>query len=155
MVYARLYLETGDPHQAEDLVQETYLRAYRSIRSISEPEGFRGWLGTIIRSVAVDSWRRTSRQKRGVPARLTEGVLESATAPEVDESGDAETREKVRSAIQSLPDEYRLPLIMRYIDGADYGQITMQLGLSSGALRGLLYRGLQLLRRAVKPEVSR
>ena len=45
--------------------------------------------------------------------------------------------------------------MMRYIDGADYGQITMQLGLTSGVLRGLLYRGLQLLRRAVKAEVTR
>ena len=155
MVYARLYLETGDPHQAEDLVQETYLRAYRSIHDLAEPKGFHGWLGTIARSVAVDSWRRSGRQKRGTPARLTEAALETAAAPEDEKAGRDEMREKVRSAIQSLPEEYRLALMMRYIDGADYGQITMQLGLTSGALRGLLYRGLQLLRRAVKAEVTR
>lgn len=155
MVYARLYLETGDRHQAEDLVQETYLRAYKSIRRLSDPRTFHGWLGTIARSVAVDSWRRSGRLKRGAPARLTDGALETVAAPEGAEADDAETREKVRSAIQSLPEEYRLPLMMRYIDGADYGQITMQLGLTGGALRGLLYRGLQLLRRAVKTEVSR
>ena len=44
MVYARLYLETGDPHLAEDLVQETYLRAFRSLAQITNPAGFRAWL---------------------------------------------------------------------------------------------------------------
>ena len=155
MVYARLYLETGDPHQAEDLVQETYLRAYRSIRKLAEPKGFHGWLGTIARSVAVDSWRRAGRQKRGAPARLTESALETVAASEGEEAGRGEMREKVRLAIQSLPEEYRVALMMRYIDGADYGQITMQLGLTGDVLRGLLYRGLQLLRRAVKTEVTR
>ena len=154
MVYARLYLDSGDPHAAEDLVQETYLRAFRSMHQLTDPRGFRAWLMTIGQSVLIDAARRAGALRRLPPARAGQSALDSAPAPEGEEPGRAETREKVRSILQSLPEEYRLPLTLRYIDGADYESITMQLGLSPGALRGLLYRGLQLLRRAVKQEVS-
>ncbi|MBV8881663.1 MAG: sigma-70 family RNA polymerase sigma factor [Planctomycetaceae bacterium] len=154
MVYARLYLDTGDAHAAEDLVQETYLRAFRSLHQLTETKGFRAWLMTIGQSALIDSVRRAGALRRSPPPRAGEAALEGAAAPEPEEAGRAETREKVRSILQSLPEEYRLPLTLRYIDGADYDSIQMQLGLSPGSLRGLLYRGLQLLRRAVKQEVS-
>jgi RNA polymerase sigma-70 factor (ECF subfamily) len=153
LVYSRLYLETGDVQQAEDLVQETYLRAFRSIRQLQEPAGFRRWLLAIAQTVAIDSFRRAGRLRRTAPLRTGQGVLENVAAP-AEDAGAAERREKVRSVLQSLPEEYRLPLTLRYVAGADYETITMQLDLGPGALRGLLYRGLQLLRRAVKSEVS-
>ena len=154
MVYARLYLETGDAHGAEDLAQEAFLRAYRSVRRLSEPAGFRSWLMTIAQSVLVDSFRRAGAHRRTPPPRSKAGELENTPAAGT-EGPRADEREKVRSILQSLPEEYRLPLTLRYIDGADYLAIQMQLGLSPGSLRGILYRGLQLLRRAVKEEVSR
>jgi len=154
MVYAKLYLETGDPHSAEDLVQETYLRAFRSVGHLTDPRGFRAWLMTIGQSVLIDSYRRAGAVRRTPPKRASQEALENAPAPVVEEPGQADTREKVRAILQSLPEEYRLPLTLRYIDGADYESIQMQLGLTPGSLRGILYRGLQLLRRAVKQEVS-
>jgi RNA polymerase sigma-70 factor (ECF subfamily) len=153
MVYAKLYLETGDPHWAEDLVQETFLRAFRSVGHLTDPRGFRAWLMTIGQSVLIDSYRRAGALRRTPPPRAGQEALENAPAPAAEEPGLADTREKVRSILQSLPEEYRLPLTLRYIDGADYESIQMQLGLSAGSLRGILYRGLQLLRRAVKQEV--
>jgi RNA polymerase sigma-70 factor, ECF subfamily len=154
MVYAKLYLETGDPHSAEDLVQETYLRAFRAVSRITDPSGFRAWIMTIGQSVLIDSFRRAGALRRSPPPRASQQALENVAAPASGEAGLADTREKVRVILQSLPEEYRLPLTLRYIDGADYESIQMQLGLSPGSLRGLLYRGLQLLRRAVKQEVS-
>ncbi|HZE97573.1 MAG TPA: sigma-70 family RNA polymerase sigma factor [Planctomycetota bacterium] len=154
MVYARLYLDTGDPHTTEDLVQETYLRAFRSIRQISDPLGFRAWLMTVAQTTLIDSYRRAGAIRRAPPPRAGQEVLDGVAAPDPEVPGAAETREKVRAILQSLPEEYRLPLTLRYIDGSDYDAIQLQLGLSAGSLRGLLYRGLQLLRRAVKQEVS-
>jgi len=109
---------------------------------------------TIGQSVLIDSYRRAGALRRSPPPRASQEVLENAPAPAAEDPGAADTREKVRAILQSLPEEYRLPLTLRYIDGADYETIQMQLGLSPGSLRGLLYRGLQLLRRAVKQEVS-
>src|SRR5205807_3816803 len=64
LVFARLYLETGDTHRAEDLVQETLLKAFRTLGGLSDPTDFRPWLLKIAQNVVVDAARHDSRQKR-------------------------------------------------------------------------------------------
>jgi RNA polymerase sigma-70 factor (ECF subfamily) len=153
LVYARLYLEVGDRHRAEDLVQETYLRAWSAIGSVTEPAGFRSWLMTVAQSAALDHFRKEGRQKRAAPPREDARVLEgtAGAGPSPDESLErGERREQVRAVLQSLPDDYRMAMTLRYIDGEDYEAISMQLGLSNGALRGRLNRGMSMLREAVK-----
>jgi RNA polymerase sigma-70 factor (ECF subfamily) len=152
-LYARLYLETGDPHKSEDLVQETFMRAFRWIGRLTDPKGFRTWLVTISQSALIDDYRRANRKKRGAPAKHESEALSQVAAPPEEDPSQQEARERARSVLQSLPEEYRLPLTLRYLEGADYESIGMQLGLNNGALRGRLYRGLQLLRRSLKMEV--
>jgi len=154
-VYARQYLETGDPHRAEDLAQETFLLAWRSVGQLADPAGFRPWLLSIARSVATDAYRRDARKKRGAGGRrenfsvATERAADRAASP--DEAAEREERRRrVTGALKSLPDEYSLPLTLRYIAGADYETIGRQLGLSNGSLRGLLSRGLAKLREKLK-----
>jgi RNA polymerase sigma-70 factor (ECF subfamily) len=130
------------------------LRAFRSIHQIVEPAGFRAWLMTLAQSALIDAVRRAGALRRLPPKRASQEALEGVPAEAEPEAGQAETREKVRLILQAMPEEYRLPLTLRYIDGADHDSIQLQLGLTPGSLRGLLYRGLQLLRRAVKQEVS-
>ena len=150
LVFSRVFLEVGDVHRAEDLVQETFLVAWRSIRQVSEPSGFRSWLFTIAHSVVVDAARRESRKKR-LPSRNREeaDVIGTIAAAEVSPAAAAEKneeRENVLSVLRSLPEEYRMPLMLRYIGGADYQTIGQQLGLTNGSLRGMLSRGLSMLR---------
>src|SRR5436305_10898977 len=64
LVYARLYLETGDTHQTEDLVQETLLTAYRTLGQLTAPEKFRGWLLRIAQNLAINAIRHDARKKR-------------------------------------------------------------------------------------------
>jgi RNA polymerase sigma-70 factor (ECF subfamily) len=149
LVFARLYLETGDTHRAEDLLQETLLQAFRSIRQLKDPHGFRSWLLTIAQNVAIDAARRDSRLKRTPPERLPS---RDGGRP-VDELQREETRQRVLSILRSLPEEYRLPLTLRYIGGSDYETIQMQLGLTNGSLRGVLHRGLKLMRERLRDVV--
>lgn len=156
LVFARLFLETGHTQRSEDLLQETLLLAYRSLRKLENPAQFRPWLLAIAHNVAIDAARRDSRQKRG-PG--TNGKAEwhdvpaSGLSPE-----DAAQREELRGAVlsvlRSMPEEYRLPLTMRYITGADYDTIGEQLGLTNGSLRGLLHRGLKMLKERMPPELA-
>ena len=150
LVFSRVFLEVGDVHRAEDLVQETFLVAWRSIRQVSEPSGFRSWLFTIAHSVVVDAARRESRKKRSAPrARDNADVIGSIAAADATPAVAAEKneeRENVLSVLRSLPEEYRMPLMLRYIGGADYHSIGQQLGLTNGSLRGMLSRGLSMLR---------
>ncbi len=150
LVFSRVFLEVGDVHRAEDLVQETFLVAWRSIQQVVEPSGFRSWLFTIAHSVVVDAARRESRKKRGGPmGREAADVIGSIAAAGASPAAVAERndeREQVLSVLRSLPEEYRAPLMLRYIGGADYQTIGQQLGLTNGSLRGMLNRGLSMLR---------
>ena len=148
LVFARLYLETGDTHRSEDLLQETFLRAFRSLGRLNHPGQFRSWLLTIAQNVVIDTHRQENRQKRAGPSadgHDFNNVPGNSPAPEED-AQKAEERQHVLAVLRSLPEEYRLPLTLRYISGADYETIEMQLGLSNGSLRGLLHRGLKMLR---------
>lgn len=155
VVYARQYLETRDCHRAEDLTQETFLLAWRSIGQLSDGGGFRAWLLSIARSVATDAYRRDHRRKRDGGSKREEfaGAADTVAdgAPTPDEAAAREdTRRRVTGALKALPEEYGLPLTLRYIAGADYETISRQLGLSNGSLRGLLSRGMAKLREKLK-----
>jgi RNA polymerase sigma-70 factor (ECF subfamily) len=156
-LFARLYLQTGDPHRAEDLCQETYLAAWRSIGQLKDAKRLRPWLDTVARSVLVDAARRELRRKRGGnqkaarPGQSGNGAAEMDRAPDrypspLEAAGQAELRQRALATLRSLPEEYRLPLALRYLAGADYESIARELALSNGSLRGLLSRGLALLR---------
>lgn len=152
MLFSRLYLETGDCHRAEDLVQETFLTAWRSVRQVSDAKGFRTWLLAIAHSVLIDSVRHEGRKKRSGRHQAADVLLsipDRTAAPDESAQRD-ETRRRVLSLLRSLPEEYRVPITLRYIGGADYETIGRQLGLSNGSLRGLLNRGMARLRAAMK-----
>lgn len=149
LVYARLFVETGDGHLAEDLTQETYLQAVRSLSSLRTPSQFRSWLLTIADNVAIDAARSRSRQKRTEPPRASPETLHQIPGNGHSPAEAAilqEQRQQVLAVVRSLPDDYRLPLMLRYFGGADYETMEVQLGLSNGSLRGLLHRGLKMLK---------
>lgn len=158
LVYSRQYLESRDPHRAEDLAQDTFLLAWRSIDQVADPGGFRTWLLTVARTVAADAHRRDTRKKRGggLPGASRAGGSDGAESTPDPSPGPTEAAERdedrarIAAALKALPDEYSLPLTLRYIGGADYETIGRQLGLSNGSLRGLLSRGLAKLREKLK-----
>src|SRR5207253_1821046 len=107
------------------------------------------WLLAIAQNVLAEAIRRQSRRKRTAPARAGPGALAELPSPEPSPDQDAERadlHDQVLAALRSLPEEYRLPLTLRYITGSDYETIETQLGLTNGSLRGLLHRGLKMLR---------
>jgi RNA polymerase sigma-70 factor (ECF subfamily) len=150
LVYARAFMEVADRDRAEDVVQETFLLVWRRIGQVTEPAGFRAWLTTVTRTVAADMRRRESRKKRSGPraARHEDAAFDVPdTSPTPDEAMERrEQRERLLGMLRRLPEEYSLPITLRYIAGADYDTIGRQLGLSNGSLRGLLNRGMARLR---------
>lgn len=147
-VYARLYLETGNGHRAEDLSQETFLLAWRRIGALDDPRQFRSWLNAIAHHVVIDAARRDLRKKRD-GARVMSGdltMMPDDSAPPDEQSDRREQRDRLLAILREMPEQYREPLMLRYLADADYDTIARQLALSNGSLRGLLQRGLKLLR---------
>jgi RNA polymerase sigma-70 factor, ECF subfamily len=155
LVYARLYLDSGEVDRVEDLLQETFLQAFRALRTLTDANGFRPWLLAIAHNVLIDDARRAARQKRTAPPNQM--LLTQLPSPEpspAEAAERSELRQKVLSVLRSLPAEYQLPLTLRYIVGADYERISEQLGLTNGSLRGLLHRGLKLFRDRLPPDFA-
>jgi RNA polymerase sigma-70 factor (ECF subfamily) len=155
LVFARLYLDAGRIDRVEDLLQETFLLAFRSLHRLEDPAGFRPWLLAIAHNALIDDARRSSRQKRTAPSADMRLTQVPSSEPLPDEAAErTELRQRVLGVLRSLPSEYRLPLMLRYIAGNDYDSISEQLGLSNGSLRGLLHRGLKLLRERLPPDLA-
>jgi RNA polymerase sigma-70 factor (ECF subfamily) len=152
LVFAQLYLAASNPHEAEDLTQETFLVACRNIHRLQDPASFRSWILSIAHSVHLDAIKKKSRRKRGSPGSLdTIDLVPSKESGPAEISEQIEQRQKVLTALKSLPADYQQPLSLRYLAGSDYETISRQLGLTNGSLRGLLHRGLEMLRERMKP----
>src|SRR5205085_2234698 len=116
-------------------------------KQLTEPAKFRSWLLRIAQNTAIDAARRESRQKRTPDLGQLRLHIASSETPRPDQQLEKEElRQQVLAILRSLPEEYRLPLTLRYFTGADYETIQAQMGLSNGALRGLLYRGMERMR---------
>jgi RNA polymerase sigma-70 factor (ECF subfamily) len=140
-LFAVAYAILRDRSDAEDVVQETLVKAYHGRWLVRSAEKFPAWLASIARNRALDVLRR----RRYVPLDGHEPVLEEAPAE------DAETRERLRETLARLPETHRIALTLRYLEGLDHRAIEQTMGVSNGALRGILGRALATMRKALKP----
>ena len=140
LVWASVYGLVRDRAWTEDVVQETFLRGWESIRELQEPGAFRGWLLTIARRLA---WRRAELSGR------QEIVPEAPVPPDLHDPEEA--REKVQEALARLPERYRIPVTLHFLNGMEYGAISKLTGLANGSLRGLIARGAAKLRAELAP----
>jgi RNA polymerase sigma-70 factor (ECF subfamily) len=148
MVYAQIVATVRDRQRAEDLTQETFIAAWKALATIKDAAGFNSWLLTIARNTTLDAIKFEGRKKRAGKSATGEAADELAddtpSPPEHLENTEAANR--ALQLLEDLPEDYRRPLMLRYLGGADYETIRQQLALSDGALRGLLNRGMAMLR---------
>lgn len=162
-VFSYLLRLTGDPALAEDLIQETFLAAYRHLGDL-RPERTAGgrastlrpWLLRVSRNLAFSHFRRTPGQARldsGARARRLDGDTasdplqdDSAVGPE-EEVLRSETAAEVRRAVARLSPRYREPVLLHYAADLTYGEIAFTLGLPLGTVATRLRRGLAALGR--------
>ena len=149
LVFGRLSVETGDVHRAEDLLQETLLIAFRRPPQLTDPDAFRPWLLTIAQNVVIDAVRRDKRKRRSGSLSTGNNALnqvpDDSPGPS-EQLENSEMRDQFLAVLRSIPEQYRDPLTLRYESGSDYDTICTELGMSNGALRGLLHRGMKMLR---------
>ncbi len=137
--YARVVhavlLARVSPADADDLVQEVFLRALRQLRRLRQPGAFGGWLMAVARNCAHDHHRRR-RELNPLPADV----------PVVAASADRVEAEAVLAAIRGLPEAYRETLLLRLVEGMSGPEIARRTGLTADSVRVNLHRGMKLLR---------
>jgi RNA polymerase sigma-70 factor (ECF subfamily) len=135
-------LSGGDRFQAEDIVQETLLRAWRHADALSS-EGARPWLFTVARRIAIDRWRR--RPAAGfAPGELIDGM------PAPDELERALLGWEVSAALRTLSADHRRVLLELHYRGRSVAETAELLGIPEGTVRSRGYYALRALRLALE-----
>ena len=141
---------------AEDLVQDTFLKAQRAFASFQAGTNAKAWLFTILRRLHIDNYRR----KRLRPTPLPEEELVEMGTPEAqpaqpdDLPWDSLPPGAVEEAIETVPDPFRLPVRLRDLDGLSYREIGEILVIPAGTVMSRLHRGREYVRDALVTRVQ-
>jgi RNA polymerase sigma-70 factor, ECF subfamily len=164
-VFRLAYRMTGNQHDAEEVVQEAFLRAYQKLSQFAERANFGTWVYRIAANYAIDRMRqrRTEDAQRELPARTeVEGleldpmniVPDAAPSPErLALSG--ELAEHMRRAMNALTPAERTAFVMRHWGGSGIEEIAAALKSSTSAAKNTVFRSVQKLRQALEPFVER
>ena len=148
-----------DPADAEDVAQETFIRAYRSLARFRGDSLFKTWLYTIATNAA-----RTGLDRRGRRSRLEDESLDDETGPlsagDVPAGGaDAETtlvrRELIDRALAALPPDLRIAVVLRDVEGLDYKEIAAATEAPIGTVESRIFRARRRLRPLLQPLMGR
>lgn len=126
---------------AEDVVQESMLRAWKARRELADPAAARPWLLTIVRREHARLYERKRLEVTDVDALVATDDPQLAAA-------DDQMLGELRVAIMRLPDDYREPLVMQVLGGFSTREIATELGLTQGAVLTRLFRARDRLREA-------
>lgn len=129
-------------HDAEDAVQETFLRAYRGFHRYVPGTNLRAWLYTILHRVVADAYRRRARSPRLEELR-GDGPALAPVQAQLSASHDLER------ALCELPDVFRSAVVLRDIEELSYEEIARALEIPIGTVMSRIHRGRALLRKAL------
>jgi RNA polymerase sigma-70 factor (ECF subfamily) len=143
-----LYHLAPDWQDRADLAQEVWIRVYRNVKRLNEPEKFRGWLSRIATNLFYDELRKRKRNNQPLsldaPLNLDDGEMDweiASDTPGPDE--DLATREfydQLREAIADLPEVFRTTIVLREIQGLAYEEIAEMTGVSLGTVKSRIAR---------------
>jgi RNA polymerase sigma factor (sigma-70 family) len=146
LVCSLTYSATGDLARSEDLAQETFIAAWKSLRGLKEPAKLRSWLCGIARNLAHNNFRREQRQPTSNAEEIS--AIAHAASPEPLPSERAISQEEqslMWRALGDIPETYREPLIMFYREQQSIERVASALDLSEDAVKQRLSRGRKLL----------
>jgi RNA polymerase sigma-70 factor (ECF subfamily) len=166
-IYSLLVRTVRDPADAADLTQEVFVKIFRGIGSFHGESSLRTWIYRIALHEGLNQrrwWRRHKQQEvtietkmvdceNGEPARLKETLVDSGNSP-YEMATQAESRERVESALRQVPDPFRMTLILRDIEGFVYEEVAAMLGVNIGTVKSRLVRGRACLRQILIADES-
>ena len=152
----RVALRTvGDRTDADDIVQETFIRAWGSLDRLRDPAAVVGWLCRIASNVAADLYRARGRRRSwSLDLAASDGIALverlAAAGPDPEKrTGDAQLARAALALVGELPEKHRLVLLLREVDGMSYSEIAEALGIATGTVESRLHRARAALAKKI------
>lgn len=148
-IFNSVYHLMADYHRAQDISQETFLRVLENVDRYKSRNCFKTWLYRIAVNLCKNELRDRGRQKMvslDDPELNMENLMEDSYTPPDRASEEAEMRQLVKNAIQSLPEDQRVALVLREYQDLSYEEIAVALNCSLGAVKSKIHRGRQNVR---------
>lgn len=152
-VYATSLAICADREEAQELTQETFVRALQSIPRLKAPAKFPSWLRGIAFTVGRDVRRRAARERKHSQAagQLRPQSAGAADAALAKQEVLSKEQQMLAELVAGLPENCRIALDLRFREDLSYAQIGEAMGVPPSTVRGLLYRGTKALRQKMKP----
>ncbi len=148
---------TNDEDDANDLVQDTYLKAFRFINSFERGTNAKAWLFRILKNSFINDYRKKSKEPSKVDYHDVETTYNSTEDAEMDATSDLRTEtvqdmigDEVANALNSLPVDFRTVIILCDIEGFTYEEMAKILDIPIGTVRSRLHRARNLLKEKLK-----
>ncbi len=152
-VFRLAYRMTGNEQDSEDVVQETFLRAYKQLHRWEARSSFGTWLYRIAANYALDLVRMRSRRRTSDEEDVLDGMASPSPGPDrLLASG--KVQECVAATLNELSRQERTAFVLRHFEGQSIEEIGAALGLSGSAAKHSIFRAVQKLRRALEPLVN-
>ena len=148
-LYRWLYHLTRDRHAAEDLTQETFLKALAAIRSFRPGSNFRAWVFRIGHNNFVNQKRADRRAKQQLP----DDLAEAGRGGPVESAENREALEVVAAAVAALPPDFRAALLLRVEEGLSFREVAKVLGTTEETARWRVFKARQKLVKVLAPEL--
>jgi RNA polymerase sigma-70 factor (ECF subfamily) len=147
---------TRNPQDAEDLVQETYLRAFRGFGGFEEGTNLRAWMYRILTNNFINAYRKKQREPLTVQDDEIEDwyLYDRLAGPGVEASAESEVLERipdedVQRALENLPETFRMAVLLADVEGFSYKEIAEILEIPIGTVMSRLHRGRKALQKAL------
>jgi RNA polymerase sigma-70 factor (ECF subfamily) len=148
---------TRSTSEAQDLVQETYLKAYRFFHRFEPGTNIKAWLFTILRNTYINTYRRIVRQQHQVDfEQISPFYADPAVPSEWQDRGSVEemlrhvVQDDVKRALDDLPEEYRVVVLLADLEDFSYKEIATIIDCPVGTVMSRLFRGRRLLRKSLE-----